>query len=62
MPASGRAIRVNGMNLYRRRNARVTGIWTQFDGVGMTQRLGATPRLTLGSGDRRMPSSIGIPE
>jgi hypothetical protein len=43
MPASGRAIRVNGMNLYRRRNARVTGIWTQFDGVGMTQRLGATP-------------------
>jgi hypothetical protein len=29
------------MNFYRLKDGRVTDIWTQFDGVGMTQQLGA---------------------
>jgi steroid delta-isomerase-like uncharacterized protein len=43
IPATGQAIRVEGMNFYRLKNARVTHIWTQFDGVGMMQQLGAIP-------------------
>ena len=43
IPASGQTIRVEGMNFYRLKGGRVTDIWTQFDGVGMMQQLGATP-------------------
>ena len=43
IPASGQAIRVEGMNFYRLRNGRVTDIWTQFDGVALMQQLGAIP-------------------
>jgi steroid delta-isomerase-like uncharacterized protein len=43
IPASGRRITVEGMNFYRLREGRVTDIWTQFDGVGMMQQLGAIP-------------------
>ena len=43
IPASGQAIRVEGMNFYRLKDARVTDIWTQFDGVAMMQQLGARP-------------------
>jgi steroid delta-isomerase-like uncharacterized protein len=43
IPATGQTIRVEGMNFYRLRDGRVTDIWTQFDGVGMMQQLGATP-------------------
>jgi steroid delta-isomerase-like uncharacterized protein len=41
--ATGQVIRVEGMNFYRLKDGRVTDIWTQFDGVGMLQQLGAIP-------------------
>jgi steroid delta-isomerase-like uncharacterized protein len=41
--ATGQPIRVEGMNFYRLKDGRVTDIWTQFDGVGMMQQLGAIP-------------------
>ena len=43
IPASGQAVRVEGMNFYRLADGRVTDIWTQFDGIGMLQQLGAIP-------------------
>ena len=41
--ASGQTIRVEGMNVYRLEDGRVTDIWTQFDGVALMQQLGAMP-------------------
>jgi steroid delta-isomerase-like uncharacterized protein len=43
IPASGQAIRVEGMNFYRLADGRVTDIWTQFDGLALMQQLGAIP-------------------
>jgi steroid delta-isomerase-like uncharacterized protein len=43
IPATGRAIRVEGMSFYRLEHGRVTDIWTQFDGIAMLQQLGAMP-------------------
>jgi steroid delta-isomerase-like uncharacterized protein len=43
IPAAGQTIRVEGMNFYRLADGRVTDIWTQFDGVGMLQQVGAIP-------------------
>jgi|SRR5215472_10195120 len=43
IPASGKTIRVEGMNFYRLKDGRVTDIWTQFDGLAMMQQLGAIP-------------------
>ena len=43
IPATGQRIRVEGMNFYRLKGGRVTDIWTQFDGVGLMQQLGAIP-------------------
>jgi steroid delta-isomerase-like uncharacterized protein len=43
IPASGQKIRIEGMNFYRLKDGRVTDIWTQFDGLGMMQQLGAIP-------------------
>ena len=43
IPAAGQTIRVEGMNFYRLKDGRVTDIWTQFDGAGMMQQLGAIP-------------------
>jgi steroid delta-isomerase-like uncharacterized protein len=43
IPAAGQPIRVEGMNFYRLKGGRVTDIWTQFDGVGLMQQLGANP-------------------
>jgi steroid delta-isomerase-like uncharacterized protein len=43
IPASGQAIRVEGMNFYRLKDGRVTDIWTQFDGVTLMRQLGAVP-------------------
>jgi steroid delta-isomerase-like uncharacterized protein len=40
---TGRQITVRGMNFYRLRDGRVTDIWTQFDGLGMMEQLGALP-------------------
>jgi hypothetical protein len=36
-------VTVEGMNFYRLKDGRVSDIWTQFDGVGMMQQLGAIP-------------------
>ena len=41
IPASGQAIKVEGMNFYRLKDGRVTDIWTQFDGAAMMQQLAA---------------------
>ena len=41
IPASGQAVRVEGMNFYRLKGGRVTDIWTQFDGVALMRQLGA---------------------
>jgi steroid delta-isomerase-like uncharacterized protein len=41
--AAGQTVTVEGMNFYRLEDGRVTDIWTQFDGVGMMQQLGAIP-------------------
>src|SRR5262249_42822947 len=43
IPASGQAIKIDGMNFYRLRDGRVADLWTQFDGVAMMQQLGAIP-------------------
>jgi steroid delta-isomerase-like uncharacterized protein len=43
IPATGQTIRVEGMNFYRLKDGRVSDIWTQFDGVGLMQQLGAMP-------------------
>jgi steroid delta-isomerase-like uncharacterized protein len=43
IPASGQAIRVEGMNFYRLKDGRVTDVWTQFDAAAMMQQLGAVP-------------------
>ena len=43
IPATGRTIRVEGMNFYRLKDGRVSDIWTQFDAVGMMQQVGAIP-------------------
>jgi steroid delta-isomerase-like uncharacterized protein len=43
IPANGQTIRVEGMSFYRLKAGRVTDIWTQFDGLGMMQQLGAIP-------------------
>ena len=52
IPASGQAIRVEGMNFYRLKDGRVTDIWTQFDGVALMQQLGGIPasQVTPGAG------------
>jgi predicted ester cyclase len=43
IPATGQPIRVEGMNFYRVKDGRVTDVWTQFDGVGLMEQLGALP-------------------
>jgi steroid delta-isomerase-like uncharacterized protein len=43
IPGAGQTIRVEGMNFYRLKDGRVTDIWTQFDGLGLMQQLGAIP-------------------
>lgn len=43
IPATGRQIRVEGMNFYTLRNGRITDVWTQYDAMGMMQQLGVMP-------------------
>jgi steroid delta-isomerase-like uncharacterized protein len=43
MPATGKRIRVDGMNFYKLAGGQVTDVWTQFDGVSMMQQLGMMP-------------------
>lgn len=43
VPATGRQVSVEGMNFYRLEDGRITDVWTQFDGLGLMQQLGAIP-------------------
>jgi steroid delta-isomerase-like uncharacterized protein len=43
VPATGRQITAEGMNLYRLDGGRITDVWTQFDGLGVMEQLGALP-------------------
>lgn len=43
VPATGRQVAVEGMNFYRLSDGRITEVWTQFDGLGLMQQLGAMP-------------------
>jgi steroid delta-isomerase-like uncharacterized protein len=43
VPATGKAVRVEGMNFYRVADGKITDVWTQFDGLGLLQQLGALP-------------------
>jgi steroid delta-isomerase-like uncharacterized protein len=43
MPATGKRIRVEGMNFYKLSGGKITDVWTQFDGVSMMQQLGMMP-------------------
>jgi steroid delta-isomerase-like uncharacterized protein len=48
IPATGKRISVEGMNLYRLVDGRITEVWTQFDGVSMLQQLGVMPAPEAG--------------
>lgn len=43
VPATGRKVSVEGMNVYRVNGGRITDVWTQFDGLGLMGQLGALP-------------------
>ena len=43
VPATGRKVTVEGMNVYRLAGGLITDMWTQLDGVGMRDQLGALP-------------------
>ncbi len=41
IPATDRKVAVEGMNVYRVVDGKVTDVWTQFDGLGLMEQLGA---------------------
>lgn len=43
VPATGRKVTVEGMNVYRLAGGRITDVWTQFDALGLMAQLGALP-------------------
>ena len=43
VPATGREVTVEGMNLYRLVDGRITDVWTQVDALGLMGQLGALP-------------------
>ena len=43
IPATGKRVTVEGMNFYRLAGGKITEVWTQFDGLGLMQQLGAIP-------------------
>lgn len=43
IPATGRQVSIEGMNLYRLTDGQITDVWTQFDGLGLMEQLGALP-------------------
>ena len=43
VPATGRKVTAEGMNVYRLAGGRITDVWTQFDGLGLMVQLGALP-------------------
>lgn len=43
VPATGRTVAVEGMNVYRLIDGRITEMWTQLDGVSLREQLGILP-------------------
>ena len=43
VPATGRKVAVEGMNVYRFAEGRITDMWTQADALGLKDRLSAPP-------------------
>ena len=43
IPPTGRTVTVEGLNMYRLAGGRITDVWTQLDGLGLMQQLGALP-------------------
>ena len=43
VPATGRKVSVEGMNVYRIADGRITEVWTQTDGLGLMEQLGVPP-------------------
>lgn len=43
IPPTGKRVAVEGMNFYRLAGGKVTEVWTQFDGLGLLEQLGALP-------------------
>ena len=43
VPPTGKHVEVEGMNVYRLADGKVTDVWTQFDGLGLMQQIGALP-------------------
>ncbi len=43
IPPTGKRVRTEGMNFYRVTDGKVTDVWTQFDGLGLMEQLGAAP-------------------
>jgi steroid delta-isomerase-like uncharacterized protein len=42
IPATGKRATVGGMNFYRLTEGKITDVWTQFDGLGLMEQLGAS--------------------
>jgi steroid delta-isomerase-like uncharacterized protein len=43
VPATHQQVSIEGMNFYRLSGGKITDVWTQFDGLGLMQQLGALP-------------------
>jgi steroid delta-isomerase-like uncharacterized protein len=43
IPATGKAISVGSMNIFRVRDGKITDNWNQFDMLGLLQQLGVIP-------------------
>lgn len=43
VPATGKKVTAEGMNIYRLADGRVTDVWTQFDGLGVLAQIGGLP-------------------
>jgi predicted ester cyclase len=43
-PATGKVVRVTGMDIMRYRDGQVVELWSQFDDLGLLQQLGIVPR------------------
>jgi predicted ester cyclase len=43
VPATGRPVTVNGMNIERFQDGKIVEHWSQFDAVGLLRQIGALP-------------------
>jgi steroid delta-isomerase-like uncharacterized protein len=41
IPATGKRVKAEGMNFYTLSGGKITDVWTQFDGLGLMEQLGA---------------------